>query len=240
MRTSTISTNSKTETARGILRWAGQMSAALVIFGALLFIAAGNLAWIEGWVYLGMNALTQLLSALVLIPRHADMLAERTKVRQGTKDLDRFLAPAIVLVGTFAVLVIAGLDHRFGWSSPIHGGLWWLGLAMAFVSQMFVLWAMASNPFFATTERIQEDRGHTVVATGPYRIIRHPGYSGSLIYNLAIPLVLGSWWVFIPTFFTIVLTFVRTRLEDRTLCTELSGYREYAVQTRYRLIPGIW
>jgi protein-S-isoprenylcysteine O-methyltransferase Ste14 len=240
MKTTIMSTNSKKETAHGILRWAGQMSAALIFFGALLFIAAGNLAWIEGWVYLGMNALTQLLSALVLIPRHADMLADRTKVRQGTKDWDRFLAPAIVLVGTFAVLVIAGLDHRFGWSQPIHNGLWWLGLVMAFASQMFVLWAMASNPFFATTVRIQEDRGHTVVATGPYRLVRHPGYSGSLIYNLVIPLVLGSWWVFIPTIFTIALTFVRTRLEDRTLCAELAGYQEYSTQTRYRLIPGIW
>jgi protein-S-isoprenylcysteine O-methyltransferase Ste14 len=235
-----MSVNSKTETARGILRWVGQMSAALVIFGALLFITAGKLHWTEGWVYLGMNALTQLLSALVLIPRHADMLAERTKVRQGTKDWDRFLAPAIVIVGTFAVLVTAGLDHRYGWSSPVPSGLWWFGVAMAFTSQMFVLWAMASNRFFATTVRIQEDRGHTVVATGPYRLVRHPGYSGSLIYNLAIPLVLGSWWVFIATFFTIVLTFVRTWLEDRTLCTELAGYREYAIQTRYRLIPGIW
>lgn len=240
MKTSTMLTNSKTETMPGILRWAGQMSAALIIFGALLFITAGKLNWTEGWVYLGMNAMTQLLSALVLIPRSGDMLTERTKVRQGTKDWDRFLAPAIVIVGTFAVLFTAGLDHRFGWSNPIFSGLWWFGVAMAFASQMFVLWAMASNRFFATTVRIQEDRGHTVAAAGPYRFVRHPGYSGPLIYNLAIPLVLGSWWVFIPVFFTIALTFVRTWLEDRTLCAELAGYREYAIQTHYRLIPGIW
>jgi protein-S-isoprenylcysteine O-methyltransferase Ste14 len=240
MATSNVSTNSKTETARGIVRWAGQMISALFIFGAILFIAVGRLNWIEGWVYLGMNALTQVLSAIVLIPRRPDMLAERSKVREGTKDWDRFLVPAIIIVGTLAVLVTAGLDNRFGWGSPIHGGLWYFGLLTAFASQMFVLWAMASNPFFATTVRIQADRDHTVSSRGPYQFVRHPGYSGSLIYNLAIPLLLGSWWTFIPALLTIALTFVRTELEDRTLQIELPGYKEYTVNVRYRLVPGVW
>ncbi|HVM70442.1 MAG TPA: isoprenylcysteine carboxylmethyltransferase family protein [Anaerolineales bacterium] len=225
---------------RGVLRWAGQMISALVIFGALLFLVAGRLDWMQGWVYLGMNALTQALSAVYLIPRRPDMLAERSQVREGTKGWDRLLAPAILIVGTFAVLLTAGLDVRFGWSEPIPGGLWWAGLGFAFASQMFVLWAMASNPYFATTVRIQADRNHTVSTQGPYRLVRHPGYAGSLVYNLALPLVLGARWVFIPALLTIVLTFLRTALEDRTLQKELAGYREYASQTRYRLIPGVW
>jgi protein-S-isoprenylcysteine O-methyltransferase Ste14 len=240
MATSEASTNSKAETAQGIARWAGQMIAALVIFGTILFVTAGRLNWIQGWVFLGMNALTQTLSAAVLIPRRPDMLAERSQVRAGTKNWDRFLAPAIVIVGSLAVLIIAGLDVRYGWSGPIPPGLWWLGLGVAFASQMFVLWAMASNPFFATTVRIQEDRGHTVTTHGPYRLVRHPGYAGSLIYTLAMPLVLGSWWIFIPALLTIVLTFVRTGLEDRTLQAELPSYEEYTVNVRYRLVPGIW
>ena len=240
MAAQTISPGSKAEMARGIARWAGQMIAALVIFGAILFLAAGRLNWIQGWVYLGMNALTQALSAIVLIPRRPDMLAERSKVREGTKGWDRFLAPAIVIVGTLAVLVTAGLDIRFGWSEPIPNGLWAFGLIMAFTSQMFVLWAMASNPFFAATVRIQEDRGHTVTSSGPYQFVRHPGYAGSLIYNLAIPIVLGSWWTFIPALLTIALTFVRTGLEDRTLHAELPGYESYAAKVRCRLIPGVW
>jgi protein-S-isoprenylcysteine O-methyltransferase Ste14 len=240
MATPIVSTGSKAETRRGIVRWAGQMIAALVIFGGLLFLAAGRLDWIQGWVYLGMNALTQVLSAFVLIPRRPDMLAERSQVRAGTKGWDRILAPAIVVVGTLAVLVTAGLDIRFGWSGLIPFGLWWFGLAIAFASQMFVLWAMASNPFFATTVRIQEDRGHAVTTHGPYRLVRHPGYAGSLVYNLVLPLVLGSWWVFIPSLLTIALTFVRTGLEDHTLHAELSGYEEYAATVRYRLIPFVW
>lgn len=240
MTTPIISTNTKTEMTRGIMRWAGQMIAALVIFGALLFIAAGKLNWTEGWVYLGMNALTQALSAIILIPIRPDMLAERSKVREGTKGWDRFLAPAIVIVGTFAVLATAGLDIRFGWSSPIHDYLWWLGLIMAFASQMFVLWAMASNPFFAATVRIQSDRGHNVTSSGPYQWIRHPGYVGSLVYTLIVPLVLRSWWTFIPALITIALIIIRTRLEDQTLQTELPGYKEYASRVRYRLLPGVW
>jgi protein-S-isoprenylcysteine O-methyltransferase Ste14 len=232
--------STKTEMTRGIVRWSGQMIAALVLFGALLFLAAGKLNWTEGWVYLGMNALTQVLSAIILIPVRPDMLAERSKVREGTKGWDRFLAPAIVIVGTFAVLVIAGLDNRFGWSSLIHVYFWWLGLIMAFASQLFVLWAMASNPFFAATVRIQSDRGHNVTSSGPYQWIRHPGYSGSLVYTLVVSLVLRSWWTFIPALITITLIIIRTRLEDQTLQTELPGYKEYVSRVRYRLFPGVW
>jgi protein-S-isoprenylcysteine O-methyltransferase Ste14 len=99
---------------------------------------------------------------------------------------------------------------------------------------------MASNPFFATTVRIQDDRGHCVVSSGPYRPVRHPGYLGSMIYNLVIPLVLDSLWTFIPALLTILLLVVRTKLEDRTLQAELPGYRKYAAAVPYRLIPGIW
>jgi protein-S-isoprenylcysteine O-methyltransferase Ste14 len=240
MTTPIVSTNTKTEMTRGIVRWAGQMIAALVLFGALLFIAAGKLNWTEGWVYLGINAITQILSAIILIPIRPDMLAERSKVREGTKGWDRFLAPAIVIVGTFAVLATAGFDHRFGWSSFVHAYLWWLGLIVAFASQMFVLWAMSSNPFFAVTVRIQSDRGHNVTSSGPYQVVRHPGYAGSLIYTLVVPLVLRSWWTFIPALITIALIIIRTWLEDRTLQTELPGYSEYASQVRYRLFPGVW
>jgi protein-S-isoprenylcysteine O-methyltransferase Ste14 len=237
----TLSTSASTTTRwRGILRWAGQMVAAMVIFGAILFLVAGRLNWAAGWVYLGMNALTQALSAMVLIPRQGDMLAERTQVRPGTKDWDRFLAPAIVIVGTLAVLITAGLDARFGWSARFDGRLWVLGIVVAFASQMFVLWAMASNAYFSTTVRIQADRGHSVTTGGPYHLVRHPGYAGSVVYNLAVPLVLGSWWTFLPGMLTIALIIIRTGLEDQTLRHELTGYTDYARAVKYRLVPGLW
>jgi protein-S-isoprenylcysteine O-methyltransferase Ste14 len=235
-----LETRSNTRMTQGVARWAGQMIAALVIFGAILFLTAGRLDWLAGWAYLGLNALTQVLSAIVLIPRQADMLSERSQVREGTKSWDRFFTPAIVIVGTLAVLITAGLDERFGWSAPINTGLWISGLVLAFCSQVFVLWAMASNSFFATTVRIQNDRGHEVVRSGPYGFVRHPGYLGSIIFNLTLPLVLDSAWTLIPALLTIALIVVRTSLEDQTLQDELSGYWEYAMTVRYRLFPGIW
>jgi protein-S-isoprenylcysteine O-methyltransferase Ste14 len=246
MRTSNPQINLRVETApekvqtRGVARWAVQMTAALVVFGGLLFLAAGRLDWAPGWVYLGMNALTQLISAAVLIPHRPDMLAERSQVRKGTKSWDCVLAPAILLLGTFAVLVTAGLDARFRWTGTIPNGLWELGLALGFASQMFVLWAMASNPFFAATVRIQDDRGHTVTSGGPYSLVRHPGYAGSLIYTLAVPLVLCSWWTYLPALLTITLIIVRTGLEDHTLKNELPGYQEYTARVHYRLIARVW
>ena len=229
-----------TDTARGVVRWIVQMSTAWVVFGAILFLAAGKLNWLAGWAYLGLNALTQILSSFVLIPKRPDMLAERSQIREGTKEWDRFFTPAIVIFGTLAVLVTAGLDERFGWSAPIGTGLWVGGLTLAFCSQMFVLWAMASNPFFSTTVRIQDDRGQNVTNTGPYRFVRHPGYLGSVIYNLVIPLVLDSSWTFIPALLTIALIIARTALEDSTLQAELPGYQEYTENVKHRLFPGIW
>jgi protein-S-isoprenylcysteine O-methyltransferase Ste14 len=231
---------SKTIVVNGVKRWAVQMIASLIIFGALLFVLAGTWHWTAGWVYLGLNTVTQLLSAVVLIPRQAGMLAERSKVREGTKDWDRILAPAITVVGTLAVLVTAALDARFGWSQPLPTGPWGVGIVLAFASQLFVLWAMASNPFFATTVRIQTERGHTVTNSGPYQYVRHPGYAGSLVYTVMIPLVLCSWWTFIPALLTIALLIVRTGLEDQTLQSELPGYKEFAGRVCYRLIPGVW
>lgn len=229
----------KTETARGVLRWAGQMMLSLVIFGGLLFLSAGRLDWRAGWVFFSINLLVSVLSAVILIPRRPEMLAERSKARKGTKGWERFLVPGLTL-GTLGVIVTAGLDARFGWSIATGGGLWGLGLILALGSQIFALWAMAANPFFALTVRIQHDRGHSVVSGGPYRLVRHPGYLGAVVYNLAAPLVLGSLWAFLPALFTIGLILIRTGLEDRTLRAELPHYPKYAAETRYRLIPGIW
>ena len=232
-----LETGTKAETRQGAYRWVVQMIAGLIIFGSILFLAAGRLDWTAGWAFLGMNAVTQALSAAALRP---DLKAERSQVREGTKGWDRFFAPAIMVFGTLGVLVTAGLDARFGWSSPFGGRLWVLGLALAFGSQMFVLWAMATNRFFATTVRIQDERGHAVVDRGPYRLVRHPGYLGSLLYNLCLPLALGSLWTYVPAALTILLLIVRTGLEDGTLQAELPGYREYSAEVRFRLIPGIW
>jgi protein-S-isoprenylcysteine O-methyltransferase Ste14 len=101
-------------------------------------------------------------------------------------------------------------------------------------------WAMAVNPFLSTIVRIQDDRGHFVVTSGPYRYVRHPMYAMILLMWPGIALELGSWWALIPAVVIAIVFVIRTTLEDRTLQAELPGYAAYGQQTRYRLLPGVW
>jgi protein-S-isoprenylcysteine O-methyltransferase Ste14 len=140
-----------------------------------------------------------------------------------------------------ALFVVAGLDaRRYQWSPPIPGGVT-VAAAAAFVfGQAFAFWAVRSNPFFAKFVRIQHERGHHVVRSGPYAYVRHPGYAGSLLAHLMLPLILGSLWALVPAVIGTALFVVRTWLEDRTLQAELPGYRDYAHDVRWRLVPGVW
>jgi protein-S-isoprenylcysteine O-methyltransferase Ste14 len=100
--------------------------------------------------------------------------------------------------------------------------------------------ALFSNPFFSGVVRIQTERGHQVISHGPYRLLRHPGYAGNLLYYLAVPLFLDTLWAYLPALLLVLVTVIRTALEDRTLQAELDGYAAYAGRVRYRLLPGIW
>jgi len=112
------------------------------------------------------------------------------------------------------------------------------GILLFIIHWVLFIWAMACNPFFSESVRIQEN--HQVAQRGPYRLVRHPGYLGNLIGCLGHPLLLGSWWAFIPAILTIIAFIIRTALEDKTLQKELAGYPDYAGQVRFRLLPGIW
>jgi len=230
-------------TSTGIARWIFRSALSLVIYAVLLFISSGRLDWPGGWAYLGLGAFIQAVTTAALLKWRPDLIVERSQVREGTKNYDRILAPAVSVGGVAIMLITAGLDARFGWTPSIlkiNTAVFVPALLVAAASVIFVLWAMICNPFFAATVRIQTERGQHVINSGPYRIVRHPGYLGSVIFDLAAPLVLGSLWAFVPAAITVVLIFVRTALEDRTLQAELPGYRHYAGEVQHRLIPGIW
>ena len=208
--------------------------------GVLLFAAAGTLAWFWGWAYMALAVLSMLVNAWVLLRYNPQVVAERAATKAGGKAWDKLL---VVLFATFSVpglMLVAGLDHRFGWTSPyalfIHG----VGLILFILSGALFLWAMVVNTYFSTDVRIQVDRGHAVISNGPYRFVRHPGYVGLIGGLLAQPLLLGSLWALVPGFLAMVILLVRTALEDKALQAELEGYRHYAQQTPYRLFPGIW
>jgi len=138
------------------------------------------------------------------------------------------------------MVIVAGLDHRYGWSSGFPLWLTVIGFILISLGYAFASWAMAENRFFSSVVRIQVDRGHAVCDSGPYRVVRHPGYAGNIPPLFGIVLALGSVWTLIPAAAATIITLVRTILEDETLHEELPGYRDYARRVRYRLIPGIF
>ena len=141
----------------------------------------------------------------------------------------------------FAILIVSVLDGgRFRWEPRVSTLIVVVAALVYIIGQIIVLWAKKVNRFFSSVVRIQKDRGQTVCKDGPYRFVRHPGYLGGLLFTIATPLVLGSWWGLIPVAITLVLVFIRTYLEDKTLQSELEGYTDYSNETRYRLLPGIW
>jgi len=146
----------------------------------------------------------------------------------------------IVGIATLVRLIIAGLDQRYGWTSGIPLAAQIAALVVSALGYSLVVWATASNAFFSQIVRIQSERSHTVATGGPYRFVRHPAYVGTILTELAVPVLLASWWALIPGVLNAVLFVLRTALEDRTLQAELNGYADYACQVRYRLLPGIW
>ncbi len=215
-----------------------QVLGSLLLFGIILFAAAGRLDWPEAWIFLAIYLGGVMFNGLWSMRHNPEMLNERGKIGKNAKDWDKVIG-GIYMALLVAIYVLAGLDRRFGWSAmplwvEIVGGV-------AFAASMAItFWVMASNTVLSTFVRIQDDRGHTTVTGGPYRFVRHPMYAGVLAMSLGMPLLLGSWWALIPGVLTMGLFIVRTALEDRTLQAELPGYKDYAKRVRYRLAPGIW
>lgn len=225
--------------ARGVTRWLIRESVGVVFVAATLFLAAGRLDWGMGWALVALYVVWVGANAVLLIPRNPELLAERAVRRRGDHAWDTVLLGLFGL-STLAKLVVAGLDERFGWTPPLPPALQGAALIVVFLGYALTTWSMVANTFFSTVVRIQQERGHRVATGGPYRYVRHPGYVGAMAFELATPVVLGSLWALIPGGLVVPLLIIRTALEDRALQEKLSGYREYAAQVRYRLIPGVW
>jgi protein-S-isoprenylcysteine O-methyltransferase Ste14 len=215
---------------------------ALVIQALILFVSAGHTDIPRAWIYIFINFIFTVVIAGILLKYSPEVVYHRSKWRgkRGTKSWDKVLLPAFIIIGWIFMLVIIGLDvGRFRWSLlTIEFAV--LGFVFYLVSTIIVTWAMITNKYFEATVRIQKDRGHRVVSTGPYIFIRHPGYIGGILGEISIPLIIGSFYGLIPAVIAIILLIIRTSLEDKTLHNELDGYSEYAKRVKYKLIPGIW
>jgi protein-S-isoprenylcysteine O-methyltransferase Ste14 len=230
----------KSETTRGVVNWAVKGLVAKLFVAAILFTSAGRLDWVMGWVYLGVFLAFDVATALVLLPKSPELLVERAKIQEGTKGWDQVLVRLAAAYLPMAAWIVSGLDDRFGWSVQVPPALQIAALVVVVLGYALVVWAMAANPFFSATVRIQADRGHSVATGGPYRCVRHPGYLGAILFTLLMPILLGSLWALIPAGLALPAYVVRTALEDRTLHAELDGYPEYVERVRYRLLPGVW
>ncbi len=223
----------------GIVRRVMQVVAVTAVLATILFLAAGRLDWLWGWVFIGLYLAGMAVNALLLMRHNPETVAERATAA-GMKDWDKVVGGAFGLAYFVGIPLVGGLDARFGWSDGFALALHLVGALVFALGFALVIWSMVANSYFATVVRIQQERGHAVCDRGPYRYVRHPGYAGALLHSLSVPLVLGSWWALIPGGVAVLFMLLRTALEDRTLHVELSGYADYARRTRYRLVPGIW
>jgi len=210
------------------------------VWAGLLFAGAGRLDWVRGWICIGLFAITAFACPAIAGHYNPSLLeARRTFLRKDSKRGDRILVMSLIPL-MFMLPVIAGLDAvRFRWSS-LRFVFVYVGSVLFVLAIIVVTWTMSNNPFAERTVRIQTERGHRVITTGPYRVVRHPLYAASIVMWAAVSLILGSLWALAVTGLVAILLIVRTATEDRTLRLELHGYEQYAMRTRYRLLPGIW
>jgi protein-S-isoprenylcysteine O-methyltransferase Ste14 len=207
--------------------------------GALLFIAAGTWRWPAAWVFLASMAVLGLGSGVWLAKTDPELLAERMRpMMQEQPAADKkfmlvFGAAALVWI------VVIGLDKRFD-ASDVPTALQALGLAMLVASTAYIMWVMRENSFASPVVKVQTGHGHRVIDTGPYAHVRHPMYSGTVLFFVGMPLLLGSWWGVLLAPLFVSLFAIRSGIEERALLAGLPGYADYVARVRYRLVPGIW
>lgn len=219
---------------RGLLKLLG----IVLLMGGLLFWPARTFQWPAAWWFIATFLLAILASLLYLSRVNPEIFAARAKVGAGTERWD-YVFVGLAMLGFFAVLPVAGFDHRYGWSQ-IPVGVIILGDLMILLGTAVTAWAQGVNRHFEPTVRIQSDRGHRVVDTGPYAVVRHPGYVAGPAMIIGMALGLGSLWALLPALGAAATLAVRTIFEEQTLRAGLPGYADYMARVRFRWIPGLW
>jgi protein-S-isoprenylcysteine O-methyltransferase Ste14 len=239
-----MNTNTPTKEVTERVGWGRLLIGAFILMAlpaVILFGSSGRLDWRMAWVYVGLTTAFSLGSRIIMLRKTPELVVERSQSldKEDTEPWDKVLMP-LNIIGPTVMLFVAGLDKRFEWSPNLPLMLLITAFVITALGYSLSTWATLVNRFFSAVVRIQRDRGHTVVSSGPYRLIRHPAYAGTVVTSLATPLVLGSLWALIPAALAVCLLIIRTALEDRTLQEELEGYHDYATGVRYRLLPGVW
>ena len=206
---------------------------------ALMFLLAGRLDWLGGWLVTAIQVGSLAVQWLIVGRRHPDLLLERSGLGADVERGDIPLALGMAY-GPFVAMLIAGLEVRLQGLPEAAVLVAIAGVALALAGIAVTVSAMLANRFFGPVVRIQSDRGHAVADDGPYAVVRHPGYVGAIFFYVGLPAVLGSWWSVPIIALIIAITVVRTAREDRYLQAHLNGYVGYATRVRWRLVPRIW
>lgn len=239
MKTERSPSKEKLEVKEGIFVRARQILAMFVIMALELFLGAGTIHWVWAWVFLGISIVLVSINAFFMLRNSPETIAERGKPKE-LATWDKWIGGAILIIQYVIILIIAGLDFRFGWTGDLAAP-WHIFGALVFTLSMGLTgWAMITNAYFSTAVRIQTDRGQQVCRTGPYHFVRHPGYVGFIVQAVSVPILLGSLWALFFAILVGALIIIRSVKEDRLLQNELAGYKEYALEVKYRLLPGVW
>lgn len=201
----------------------------------LVFLPAGTLDYWEAWGLLTVLTIPGIAALVYLARRNPELLERRMKSRE--PEADQRLIMRLALLPVLLSIVIPGLDRRFGWSdvpSSVVFAAWTVVLA----GYCVFLVVIRANPWASRVVEIMP--GQTVVATGPYAIVRHPMYAGALLIYIAVPLALGSWWAIVSSLLLVPVIVARILSEEAVLQRDLAGYRGYMDRVRWRLVPGLW
>lgn len=225
----------KKQTVKYIARVMVQRMLGLVCF----LTAAGTISDARGWVYFSLYFVISIITLVAMFFSRAETLVERGKKHGNTKKWDKICLSIYVPASFYLIYIAAGLDIRFERSFP-STIFSYIGFVLYLISTVTAIWPIMENKHFESTARIQNDRQQTVVTTGPYRLVRHPGYFAIVIWACAVPMIFGSLSAGVVSAVILLIIAIRTYFEDTMLKNELPGYREYASEVKYRLIPFIW
>ena len=219
-----------------------KLVAVYALIPLVLFVCGGDFGWWQAWLYSLLIVVIGIGGRVWAELRHPGLTADRQNSEniQSAKSWDKILAPLMALSISYPLVIVAGLDHRYDWSPDFSLWLNIVGFFLITLGYAFAAWAVAENRFFYSVVVVRTDRGHVVCDSGPYHLVRHPGYAGNILALFGIVLALGSIWTLLPVTAALAVSVLRTVLEDRALQEELPGYRDYARRVPYRLMPKIF
>jgi protein-S-isoprenylcysteine O-methyltransferase Ste14 len=209
----------------------------LAAFGLLLFLPAGTFHYWQAWVFLAVFALSTWIPSVYLMRTNPAALQRRMRGPLAeTRKLQRIVI-AVIFVCFPAMFVVSALDHRFGWST-VPASMSLVGDALVATGLILDMLVVIQNGYAAVNVVVES--GQRLISSGLYGLVRHPMYTGNVILMLGVPLALGSYWGLIFVIPGLIVLILRIRDEEDLLAHELSGYREYTHQVRYRLMPYVW